>query len=929
LFQQGLVYRYFRIHYQKISFTILTENPLLQNYSMATSDPTFIHDSESSSDSWYEPTPEKSLEQSKRRRRTTTTPMPTLNSQSRSSRTLVPNARPTDSYDHVTAHTSTHDLGAQISISSAGDPLNEAEERGNTEFDQVHFDNNSNARSLAGLQATIGTTDKLESGPPRFSLDEIVPLPNEVEAVLNRLRHRITPAAAASNLNCEELQGSSSSTARNDRRETVSSSARNGTGRGTAPYRGFLDEVHQGSTSTSVESILSQMCQDGNDNTTKTYRGACKEFIEWCSSSNQWPDVSKCMVTEEKLLLFLESQVVGRESKRKRSSAAGSNQVVGIQTVKNYVNAIGKLWAYQRANGTNTNDHPRGPLIKSYLKYLSTREFQRSRLQHEDRAIGTVVDGYSTKSELHALSSAFFKTSPDNLQYRDRAMFLISHYALFRGNNIRMLEMADLLYQTKDDQGPTKFEMLLLLAERGKTNQVNKKEYGAMTRTKDVIVCPVGALALHFFHLFHVEGKSLPDLSSSNSWFTKKVFYGRNEDTEISASTHSKSVKKAINESGISTSKVTHIGRKGAVNFAPGVDDNHIRRLGRWNNQAMEMCYAGIPIEGVKGLAGFDKTPNSYYLPRAAMEPPDSLMSKVFPELDGWLAEWGRTDGAIDRSQSCDQFLRVMTFLRKVLIQDSVELKEHFKDLPIWDDEFFEDREYIQFENCTKETIQNSVEPSEASLTRLAPQLINYQNTHFASIGAKLAGVEAKLEEIQNKNTILSGMINRVIEGSVTLQFNLRDSDGASGNPAISSSSNPASLSTSVRRNSVDHEPDLAFGENAPTLAQNSAPHYKMSRAIRTVNDLWREWKQGIGAFPSIEQLENNWGTRWRSDPTESKFYNRRKTIIKEIQRLVSSSEQRTYDDAVKKLENIRVAKKLSLNGLQKEIAKETLYTTI
>ena len=42
-------------------------------------------------------------------------------------------------------------------------------------------------------------------------------------------------------------------------------------------------------------------------------------------------------------------------------------------------------------------------------------------------------------------------------------------------------------------------------------------------------------------------------------------------------------------------------------------------------------------------------------------------------------------------------------------------------------------------------------------------------------------------------------------------------------------------------------------------------PKYRMSRAVKTVKDLWREWTVGFRGGLSVTALDNRWGSRWRA----------------------------------------------------------------
>jgi len=80
-------------------------------------------------------------------------------------------------------------------------------------------------------------------------------------------------------------------------------------------------------------------------------------------------------------------------------------------------------------------------------------------------------------------------------------------------------------------------------------------------------------------------------------------------------------------------------------------------------------------------------------------------------------------------------------------------------------------------------------------------------------------------------------------------------------------------------------------------------PLYRLSRELRTVRQLWDEWFTGLNGRPSIDQLNKEWGSRWRTDSKEMNFYSRRKVIIDEIfQRTVAGN----WQAAVAEVESLR-----------------------
>lgn len=63
-----------------------------------------------------------------------------------------------------------------------------------------------------------------------------------------------------------------------------------------------------------------------------------------------------------------------------------------------------------------------------------------------------------------------------------------------------------------------------------------------------------------------------------------------------------------------------------------------------------------------------------------------------------------------------------------------------------------------------------------------------------------------------------------------------------------------------------------------------SIPSYRLPRDIKTVKDLLRLWRHGVSGMPSIDSLEERWGSRWRPRQ-EKQFFSTRKIIIDEVVR--------------------------------------------
>lgn len=49
------------------------------------------------------------------------------------------------------------------------------------------------------------------------------------------------------------------------------------------------------------------------------------------------------------------------------------------------------------------------------------------------------------------------------------------------------------------------------------------------------------------------------------------------------------------------------------------------------------------------------------------------------------------------------------------------------------------------------------------------------------------------------------------------------------------------------------------------TTETTELPIYRMRVGLKTVREVWREWKRGIDGGPAVEELESVWKSKWRN----------------------------------------------------------------
>ena len=217
-------------------------------------------------------------------------------------------------------------------------------------------------------------------------------------------------------------------------------------------------------------------------NTLKAYTKRQQEFLKWCDSKQDgWVPGTAHTVTAAKLHLFLEEQVIGRISRKGKQPADGTigpQKIISKATVNAYVAAIVDLWRSQCKRRINSNPHPVDHDVKQLLKNVGYGENKTKKDNYVDRGIGTLLDGYTSVDQLRKITNYFWsRTSDFGPALRNLTAFLLSNFAILRGENARAMELPDMHSISLSNEGPSDCHALVLVLRQGKTNQFNRYVY--------------------------------------------------------------------------------------------------------------------------------------------------------------------------------------------------------------------------------------------------------------------------------------------------------------------------------------------------------------------------------------------------------------------------------------------------------------------
>jgi len=173
---------------------------------------------------------------------------------------------------------------------------------------------------------------------------------------------------------------------------------------------------------------------------------------EW----ERWRKKLRCLdgslVTEGKLVTFLDKEVIHRELRRRKRQRTRDNgeavkQTLGKDSINAYVNAIVALYSVELSMKINHNHNPRGAALKALLDSRFREEHERNRAEFKDRGARTFLDGY-TAENMYRIVRYCWQGGEETSRnvaplLRTVVDFLIGNYMMVRPHYRRDAELPD------------------------------------------------------------------------------------------------------------------------------------------------------------------------------------------------------------------------------------------------------------------------------------------------------------------------------------------------------------------------------------------------------------------------------------------------------------------------------------------------------
>jgi hypothetical protein len=314
------------------------------------------------------------------------------------------------------------------------------------------------------------------------------------------------------------------------------------------------------------------------------------------------------------------------------------------------------------------------------------------------------------------------------------------------------------------------------------------------------------------------------------------------------------------------------------------------------------------------------------------VQPEPWLRSQIWPELDRW-----RHFEADDKATGA--FIELLHWLRDVLLQDAVFLMAKYPGHAVFRDPVFWSPQFSAFAIRVRGAAQESFEDDRGTaIEKVIPEVSEKLRSLTAHQLTVEKAVERRHMELVEEVRMLKAQVADMcrMEYQVVTTFTPGGRLHRTEQFARRQGRDAVSLSPPEpprqRRGTPLAGPPLttaamvagvsspaALGAPAMTVASQGPPQIRFPRTLRTVGDLYQLWRHGFAMMPAVDELEKQWGSRWRLR-NERQLFSMRKAVMDEVVRLAGANGW-PEEDAVQEVEKRRVeGGNLSLNALAKQL---------
>ncbi|KAA8896577.1 hypothetical protein TRICI_006857 [Trichomonascus ciferrii] len=279
-------------------------------------------------------------------------------------------------------------------------------------------------------------------------------------------------------------------------------------------------------------------------------------------------------------------------------------------------------------------------------------------------------------------------------------------------------------------------------------------------------------------------------------------------------------------------------------------------------------------------------------------------------------------------------FLKLLLHLRRVLLQDMAILCEKYPDDPLLMHPIFKSESFMTFAVKVRKVHYEPFEqaPISARMAAVMPDV----SREFDGLKKSMGAIVQRVNEYRNNQEDTKNELQTMLQDGLSMTrqsmtesfFGLSRQFEKNMQDAINNGLKQLKdqITAEVRRDlmhgllngdvielkrKADGQNGSSSGKKARKVDDEPQEYFKMQRNNDNIFDLWDEWKN---RQPCVEYMEQKYGSKWRKNTADTRFYTRRKVIIDAIED-VMRIENKTAEEVLRKADEF-----------QKSLPKPTLH---
>jgi hypothetical protein len=306
---------------------------------------------------------------------------------------------------------------------------------------------------------------------------------------------------------------------------------------------------------------------------------------------------------------------------------------------------------------------------------------------------------------------------------------------------------------------------------------------------------------------------------------------------------------------------------------------------------------ARLPRHYMRVVAGFGSAKGTYFLRRSQESPPPALAAKLWPWVDAAVADY-EAGGVPNPDLAGKEFLSLLQRLRYVFLQDAALLQPQFPRSRLWGLALFKDPTWPSFAERVRAAEAVQEDPAHVAIRGVVPIVADA----MSAVGNRLAVGQDRLlratlttpavtadlvadlvrQALQDQTAELTAVLSAaaprrsrvlVVVPPEDVKDGVLEADGLQQTAAPVAA--VAAAVVAAPSGALD-----AGDETRSAACPEGCPVEPLRESVASMEALLREWFEGLGGSPSVQELEERFGNRWRyTAALRQRFYVRRKLV--------------------------------------------------